>query len=166
MGKIERVCGCVCTHVLLEESTVCVNKALSWASIKPLSTQCLSFSETLSDGNLLLLLQFNVPAISWWKERERRGGGGGSEWASIVLCSRQSLTHTYTHAFDKSQTLHAPLQWNQCSQFSSLCKAAHSATGFLWSNTTSCSATSDTDANTVLLLCFAVAVHSHCIQSQ
>lgn len=74
------------------KSTVCVNKALSWASIKPLSTQCLSLSETLCDGNLLLLLQFNVFAISWWKERQKER----SEWASIVLCSRE-FTHKHTH---------------------------------------------------------------------
>lgn len=75
-----RVCAnaSVCPHMCFSwpESTVCVNKALSWASIKPLSTQCLSFSETLSDGNLLLLPQFNVPAISWWREREKEGLNG------------------------------------------------------------------------------------------
>lgn len=155
-GWSECVCLLVRTHVCFSrtESTVCVNKALSWASIKPLSTQCLSLSETLSDRNLLLLPQFNVPAISWWKERER------TAWMGLYSFMFQTV---HAHTFAKSHTLLAPPQWNQCSQFSSL--AQHlSARGFLWSNTTSCSATSDTDANTVQLLYSCVAVHSHCIR--
>lgn len=149
---------CVCVHTCFSwpMSTVCVNKALSWASIKPLSTQCLSLAETLSDGNLLLLPQFNVPAISWWNERERK------VWMGLYSFMFQTV---HAHTFAQSHTLLAPLQWNQCSQFSSLCTASHSAKGFLWSNTTSCSETSDTDANTVQLLYSDVAVHSHCINA-
>lgn len=76
------------------KSTVCVNKALSWASIKPLSTQCLSLWETL-----------------WWKSAFvaavqcpcyllMEGEKGRSEWASIVLCSRQ-----FTHMANNTQSL-------------------------------------------------------------
>lgn len=72
----------------------------------------------------------------------------------------------HAHTFAKSHTLLAPPQWNQCSQFSSRCTASHSAKGFLWSNTTSCSATSDTDANTVQLLYSGVAVHSQFVHSR
>lgn len=45
------VCVCVHTHMCFcwPESTVYVNKAPSWASIKPLSTQCLSLLETLME---------------------------------------------------------------------------------------------------------------------
>lgn len=78
------------------KSTVCVNKALSWASIKPLSTQCLSLWETL-----------------WWKSAFvaavqcpcyllMEGEKGRSEWASIVLCSRQ---FTHTHMANNTQSL-------------------------------------------------------------
>lgn len=156
-GK-KRVCAflCVCTHVFQLERTVCVNKALSWAPIKPFSTQCLSLSETPSDGNLLLLRQFNVPVISWWKKSERKVWKGLYSFMFQTLCA---------HTFDKSHTLLAALQWNQCSWFPPLCAASHSAKSFLWSNTTSCSATSDTDASTVQLLCSGVEVHFHCIQS-
>lgn len=121
MGKVS-VWLCVCVHMCFSwpESTVCMNKALSWASIKPLSTQCLSLSETLSDGNLLLLPQFNVPAISWWKEGER------SEWASIVLCSRR-FTHTHlpnhTHSLLLYNEINA-LSFPLCAQHLTVPKAS------------------------------------------
>ena len=84
---------------------------------------------------------------------------GRPEWASIVLCSRP-FTHTHLPNHTHSLLLH-----NEINALSFPLWAQHlSARGFLWSNTTSCSATSDTDANTVQLLYLCVAVHSHCIR--
>lgn len=92
-----------CTHLCLwwPESTVSVNEALSWASIKALSTQCPSFSETLSDGNLLLLPQFNVSAISWWKDEERM------VWIGLYSFIFHTIIHTRTH---ESHSVLAPQQ--------------------------------------------------------
>lgn len=151
------VCMSVCAHMCCSwpGSTVYVNKAPSWASIKPLSTQCLSLLETLME--ICFCCRSSMSLLSPDGRREK-----GKVWMGLYSFMFQTV---HAHTFAKSHTLLALLQWNQCSQFSSLCTASHSAKGFLWSNTTSCSATSDTDANTVRLLCSAVAVHSHCIQS-
>lgn len=53
--------------------------------------QCLS----LLDGNLLLLPQFNVPAISWWKKRERK------VWMGVYSFMFQTV---HAHTFAKSHT--------------------------------------------------------------
>lgn len=93
-----------CTHLCLwwPESTVSVNKALSWASIKALSTQCPSFSETPSDGNLLLLPQFNVSAISWWKDEERM------VWIDLYSFILLTVVHMHTHTLAKSHSVLGP----------------------------------------------------------
>lgn len=111
-----------------------------------------------SDGNLLLLLRFNVSAISWWKKRERKVWMGRYSFMFSALYTHTKKTHT--HAY----TLLAPLQWNQCSQFSSVCEASGGAKGSLWSNATSSSVTSDTNASTARLLCSGASLRSHCVE--
>lgn len=52
-----------------------------------------------SDGNLLLLAQFNVSAISWWKKRERK------VWMSRYSFMFSALhAHTSTHVCQTTHT--------------------------------------------------------------
>lgn len=152
----------VCVVFSWPESTVYVKKAPSWASIKLFSAQCLSLLETLME--ICFCWRSSMSLLSPDGRKEK----GRSEWAAIVLCSRH-FTHTLPHTFAKPHThthsLLAPLQWNQCSQFCSVCKASCGAKGFLWSNATSSSATSDTDVNTARLLCSGASLHLHCVES-
>lgn len=71
------------------EGTVCVNKALSWASIKLFQHNAF-LSQKLCLMEICFCCRSSMSLLSpdWRREK------GRSEWASIVLCSRQ-FTHTH-----------------------------------------------------------------------
>lgn len=83
---------CVDVCFYWPESTVYVNKALNWASIRPHSIQCLSLLETLMEIRFCCRSSMSLQSLDGRKAK------GKSEWGSIVLCSRWFIrTHLPAH---------------------------------------------------------------------